>query len=70
MSHKHDHDECEHKNLKYCKKCDVIYCVNCDREWPSVKWNYSYTQPYRTWTSDGTTYIAYTEETCGHTGES
>jgi hypothetical protein len=44
MSKKHDHKECEHKNLKYCKKCDVIYCEDCDREWIDngsiINWSY------------------------------
>lgn len=28
----HEHKECEHK-LKYCKKCAVVYCTLCGREW-------------------------------------
>ena len=31
--HKHEHKECEHKNLKYCAKCDVVYCEDCPKEW-------------------------------------
>lgn len=35
MNKKHEHKECEHTNLNYCSKCDVVYCVDCDREWGS-----------------------------------
>lgn len=38
MNKKHEHKECEHKecehiNLNYCSKCDVVWCVDCEREW-------------------------------------
>lgn len=29
----HEHEECEHKNLKHCSKCDVVYCEDCKKEW-------------------------------------
>lgn len=33
---KHDHHNCcAHENLAYCKVCDVVYCEDCGREWPS-----------------------------------
>ena len=39
----HDHCECEHE-LKYCKKCDVVYCQKCGREWGKWKpWDPNYT---------------------------
>ena len=31
MGHKHIH--CEHSRLAYCRICDVVYCLDCDREW-------------------------------------
>ena len=31
---KHDHKEpCEHLTLQYCKKCNVVCCDGCGREW-------------------------------------
>ena len=30
---KHEHTECEHKEVKHCKKCDVVYCFSCTKEW-------------------------------------
>ncbi len=24
---------CEHKELKYCNNCDVVFCEVCKREW-------------------------------------
>ena len=29
----HEHKTCEHKNIKYCSKCDVVYCEDCKKEW-------------------------------------
>ena len=30
---KHNHKkECAHKELEYCKECDVVECVKCDKE--------------------------------------
>jgi len=26
-------NECEHKLLKFCKKCAKVYCDKCGREW-------------------------------------
>ena len=28
----HTHESCEHE-LKYCKKCAVVYCDKCKKEW-------------------------------------
>jgi len=45
MSHdKHCHDKCEHKKLKYCRVCNVVYCEDCNEEWG--KWVFTYTYPY------------------------
>ena len=29
---KHQHKECVHI-VEYCKRCDVVYCVRCPKEW-------------------------------------
>ena len=40
MTHKHDH--CDHQ-LRYCTRCDVVYCLKCDREWGGhTHWSYPY----------------------------
>ena len=31
--------ECEHKNLKHCSKCDVVYCEDCKKEWKQSVWS-------------------------------
>ncbi len=49
-------EECKHQNIKFCKKCNVLYCVDCGKEWvekielyTSPYYFYSYTWPdYRT----------------------
>ena len=58
----HEHNECEH-NLKFCPKCDVVYCTKCKREWGghSCNWYLSYpwyTYPYTTtvWPGGATTW--------------
>lgn len=33
MSKKHEHNECQHENLQFCKCCGVVYCEDCDQEW-------------------------------------
>jgi hypothetical protein len=51
----HEHIECDH-NLKYCSKCDVVYCTKCSKEWGGHKY-YWYSQPYTIYTgvnTDGT----------------
>lgn len=54
MKHEH-HDHCEHGNVKFCSRCDVVYCLDCKKEWGKCNLNhYSYT----TWTYPyGTTSI-------------
>ena len=54
----HDHaPKCQHTIIKYCKQCDVTYCVKCGEEWskykynwyqycitsPKIEWDYNYT---------------------------
>lgn len=47
MVNKHDHTVCEHE-VRYCKICDVCYCVKCGREWPSSLNTWTYTVPNTT----------------------
>jgi hypothetical protein len=43
MLHVHDHNHgCEHRNLKYCGHCGVVYCKDCQREWGTGWYTYSY----------------------------
>lgn len=40
----HEHIEpkdCEHE-FKYCKKCDVVYCDKCQKEWKAQEAVYIY----------------------------
>lgn len=66
MAHKHEYC-CEHKNVKYCKVCQVVYCVDCGKEWSEKSWHYlyyPYTEPWKiTWGSeaDKTDYAETTE---------
>ena len=52
----HEHNECEH-SLKYCSKCDVVYCTKCKREWGGHSHSYYgyypwvYPQTYFPWTT-------------------
>jgi len=67
----HEHTECEHKELKYCKVCDIVYC-KCDKEWKVensiVTWTHADTGT-GTWPPIGTplypfisiNYLSYTE---------
>jgi len=32
----HDHTSCEHK-LKFCEKCDMVFCEVCKEEWKKEK---------------------------------
>lgn len=29
---KHNHTQCEHKEVKYCQTCSLVYCHSCDKE--------------------------------------
>lgn len=35
----HEHKECDHKTLKHCAKCDVVYCSSCKKEWSNKSLN-------------------------------
>lgn len=48
MSHNHCGHVCQHNNLKYCKHCQVPYCVDCGYEWKTYNWN-----PYYWYTTTG-----------------
>ena len=55
--HSHTHNHCKHDLLQYCEHCDVVYCVNCGREWgqkTTVTYEYKY-EPY-IWTNRGIPY--------------
>jgi len=43
----HNHEHCQHTNLKYCSKCDVVYC-SCGREWGNYNCglSWTYTNPW------------------------
>jgi len=46
MKHSHHHCECDHSNVKYCKTCKVVHCLECNQEWRTF-YNYNYnTYPY------------------------
>jgi hypothetical protein len=61
---KHCHHSCEHKEVKFCKDCNKVYCAGCKEEWeaPCRQSHYPWTlqQGARTfpceisWTSDKT----------------
>jgi len=57
-----DHEHCcEHENLRYCKVCKVIYCVDCGIKWKV--WGKSYgTYPYEYTTTTGDFTPHYTHE--------
>jgi len=58
----HNCGDCEHKLVKFCKKCGKVYCEKCNRLWEDPC-----TRSHMDWTSysvpcgTGTTYM---EATC------
>jgi len=40
--HEHEH-ECQHRNVKYCSKCSLVYCKDCGKEWQEY---YTYYHPW------------------------
>lgn len=39
----HNHqDPCEHAEFKYCKRCDVVQCGKCWKEWEAKKFTTTY----------------------------
>jgi len=47
----HKHCHCEHKRLKFCSVCNVVYCEDCGKEWNDYSYNYGTitTSPNTTW---------------------
>ena len=35
----HRHVQCDHKNIHYCRRCEMAYCPNptCRKQWPDQK---------------------------------
>lgn len=29
----HEHNHCVHDSLKHCGRCDVVWCLDCKKEW-------------------------------------
>lgn len=47
--------ECGHEAVRYCKRCQVVHCLNCSFEWhPKYNWGYQYLPNY-VWNSGTTT---------------
>lgn len=52
---KHDHlthrCNCAHEAVRFCRHCNVCYCLSCKQEWsPKSDWHFSYphyTNPQR-----------------------
>ena len=41
MSHNHSHRcKCEHEQVKFCKHCNTVYCLNCSQEWGKQAYTY------------------------------
>lgn len=38
---------CDHDNLDYCTKCDVVFCVDCPEEWCKPLFNCPISLSYR-----------------------
>lgn len=52
----HEHDSCEH-TLKFCSKCDTVWCEKCRMEWGKhwQNWQYWPYYPYTVGTGGATT---------------
>lgn len=59
---KHEHKECSHENLDYCRICKVVYCKDCTQEWVEQKWNWTYTVPNTTIVNVPTMWPIYADE--------
>ena len=43
MKAKHNHRcVCEHEQVRFCKQCKVVHCLDCNKEWRDYNW----TSPY------------------------
>lgn len=45
----HEHKDCEHKKLEFCKQCDQVYCNACKKEWRYNFGSITYTTGTGTW---------------------
>jgi len=70
--HSHNHCECSHEHLRFCKHCKRPYCLDCGKEWNVYVYQYS---PYYTYTypstGTGTVWSSQTTDpilttTCSH----
>jgi len=75
MSHEHCGHCCEHKAVKFCKICKVVFCLDCKKEWRDnpfyySPWTYPYTvttsPPNITYTVSGATTDAVVVGPCNH----
>lgn len=41
MSHKHHNCKCDHSNVKFCSSCQLVHCLDCNKEWRYTN-GYSY----------------------------
>jgi hypothetical protein len=32
----HCNHDCKHENVKFCDKCQKVYCKDCGKEWPQI----------------------------------
>ena len=64
----HDHNHCQHTNLKFCSVCNVVYCVDCKKEWKENYSNWTWSQPLMsTYTGGAVSY--YCSSSCSHESE-
>jgi hypothetical protein len=51
----HDHAthrcNCDHADVKYCRTCRIVHCLDCKQEWGSHSYAWTYTYPYPTSTT-------------------
>ena len=38
----HEHNDCQHENLKFCSHCRTVYCEKCGKEWYEDSYHYRY----------------------------
>ncbi len=46
--HEHVDLSCDHV-LKFCKKCDIVYCEKCRLEWKRVTFDWQYATSADPW---------------------
>jgi hypothetical protein len=66
---KHEHTECAHEKLHFCKQCSVVWCETCPKEFrisPAPYWTiYSGTSTVTAKPLTGVTYTQY-QDSSGH----